>query len=139
MDQPLSVTSNHTTTSGTIRRNPPAPTTHFYQHHPVPPPGPSLSLSSSSTIGTIEISPGLFATIRGADETRNAIEQNFVIYPNCMSCNMNLTCIADADYVLCPECKVISPSGSDIESYSDIGSSGGGGGGGGVGLGVRTR
>jgi hypothetical protein len=65
-------------TSDTIQRNPPAPTTHFYQHHPVPPPGPSLSLSSSSTIGTIEISPGLLATLRGADETRNAIKQNFV-------------------------------------------------------------
>jgi hypothetical protein len=82
---------------------------------------------------TIEISPGLFATIRGAEETKQAIERNFVIHPDCMSCSMNLTCIADADYVICPDCKVISPSGSNIVHSNDLE------GGGGVGLGVRTR
>jgi hypothetical protein len=82
---------------------------------------------------TIEISPGLVATIRGAEETKQAIARNFVIYPDCMSCNMNLTCIADADYVICPDCKVISPSGSNIAHSNDMDW------GGGVGLGLRTR
>lgn len=79
----------------------------------------------------IEISPGVFAQLRGAGETWIAVEDGNIEYPDCMCCGMHLMCIADADYVLCPDCKVVSPIAMDSSRR-------GGPGGGGVGLGLRA-
>jgi hypothetical protein len=64
--------------------------------------------STTSTI-TIEVQPGLSLPLRGKDETLSAIANNFCTKVHCMACTMELTCIANAEYVLCPVCKSISP------------------------------
>jgi hypothetical protein len=60
----------------------------------------------------LEISPGVFAPLRGSDETWNAIERGFSSNVDCFVCSADLICIADADYVLCPECRVVGPTGA---------------------------
>jgi len=56
----------------------------------------------------IEITPGVFAVLRGAEETWQAVEEGDVIYTECICCNTPIMCISDAEYVLCPECRVVS-------------------------------
>jgi hypothetical protein len=60
----------------------------------------------------LEISPGVFAPLRGSDETSNAIKLGFFSNVDCFVCSTSLICIADADYVLCPECRVVGPTGA---------------------------
>jgi hypothetical protein len=72
----------------------------------------------------VEISPGVFCSLRGSDETWNAIEQGFSSHVNCFICCTALLCIADADYVLCPECLVVSPTGTEDRKMPANGSSG---------------
>lgn len=79
----------------------------------------------------IEISPGVFAQLRGAEETWMAVEHGDVMFTDCMCCELHLMCIADADFVICPQCQVLCPVG--------LNGGGGGGGGGGVGLGLRAN
>jgi hypothetical protein len=61
----------------------------------------------------LEIAPGVFALVRGSDETWNAIERGFSSNVECFVCSTSLICIADADYVLCPDCRVVSPTGAE--------------------------
>ena len=98
------------------------------QQH-VPPKPIQSSLSSRNVIEPLklEISPGVFATVRGANETEHAVSANHLIHLPCMACTMNISCIADAQYVLCPICKVIGPTNTTIRN-----------GVGGVGLGFCT-
>lgn len=58
----------------------------------------------------LEIEPGIFAPLRGSNETWNAIQEGDSIHVSCFCCSASLLCIADADYVLCPECRVVSPT-----------------------------
>jgi hypothetical protein len=67
---------------------------------PPPPPRPSQP--------TVEISPGIHVRLRGADETWNAIENDFYIPAECICCESMIFCIQNADYVLCPDCRVVS-------------------------------
>jgi hypothetical protein len=60
----------------------------------------------------LEIFPGLFAPLRGSDETWNAIKRGFSSNVDCFVCSTALIFIADADYVLCPDCRVVSPTGA---------------------------
>jgi len=57
----------------------------------------------------IEVSPGEYLRFRGADETWRAIEQDFYMPCECCCCVLTIFCIQDADFVLCPECRVVSP------------------------------
>jgi hypothetical protein len=57
----------------------------------------------------IEISSGEYLRFRGADETWRAIEQDFYMPCECCCCVLTIFCIQDADFVLCPECRVVSP------------------------------
>ena len=57
----------------------------------------------------IEIAPGLTARLRGAKETWEAVENDFYMPTQCFCCQTDLFCIMDANYVLCPSCKVVSP------------------------------
>jgi hypothetical protein len=57
----------------------------------------------------VEIAPGVFASVRGANETWAAVEEGNVEHSECICCSMRLVCIADAEYVLCPECRVVIP------------------------------
>lgn len=65
---------------------------------------------------TIEISPGVYVRLRGAKETWDCIGRDFYIPCTCFACSQELCCIQDADYVLCPTCRVMSPM--DTTTYS---------------------
>ena len=78
---------------------------------------------------TIEVSPGHFFRLRGADETRRAIECDFYMPCECMSCRLTMFCIQDARLVLCPDCRVVSPMEGTVFEGSD----------GGVGLGFKME
>jgi hypothetical protein len=56
----------------------------------------------------IEIAPGEYMKLRGAEETWKAIQNDFYLPCCCVCCNLTLFCIQDATYVLCPECQVVS-------------------------------
>jgi hypothetical protein len=83
-----------------------------------PPPRPSHP--------TIEISPGVHVRLRGADETWKAVENDFYMPAECICCESTIFCIQNADYVLCPDCRVVSR----MEGLSSHGM-------GGVGLGFK--
>lgn len=74
-----------------------------YHHHN------STTTSSSSDV-LIDIAPGVTELVlRGSDENYQAVSKNFYTNTSCSGCSLELCCIADALYVLCPTCKVISP------------------------------
>jgi hypothetical protein len=66
---------------------------------PPPPPSPRP---------TIEISPGVHVRLRGADETWKAIENDNYMPAECICCESTIFCIQNADYILCPDCRVVS-------------------------------
>ncbi|KAL7561185.1 hypothetical protein ACA910_006828 [Epithemia clementina (nom. ined.)] len=57
----------------------------------------------------VELGPGLFARLRGANETWKCIEHDFHVPVVCYACSLELCCIQDASYVLCPKCRIVSP------------------------------
>jgi hypothetical protein len=76
---------------------------------------PQPQSSNSSTVSTVEITPGQFLPLRGAEETSQAFERgHFVIVP-CLICNGKLQCIADCELVLCPDCRAVSPNTEDFD------------------------
>jgi hypothetical protein len=89
-----------------------------------PPPSPPRT--------TIEISPGVHVRLRGADETWKAIANDFYMPAECICCESMIFCIQNADYVLCPDCRVVSrmedPSSRGVGDVSGVG---------GVGLGFK--
>jgi hypothetical protein len=81
---------------------------HGSQQSQMPPDMQPRRRSHSSSL-QIEIAPGVLAPLRGAEETLAAVEEGNVEQCECIICTMQLICIADAEYVLCPECKVVIP------------------------------
>lgn len=66
----------------------------------------------------IEVSPGEYLRLRGADETWRAIHNDFYVPCSCVCCELTLFCIQDAVFVLCPECLIVSPlEGVVIDGY----------------------
>jgi hypothetical protein len=81
-------------------------------HLPLPPPSPS----------SIEISPGVQVRLRGADETWRAIEYDYYMPAECICCESTIFCIQDADYILCPDCRVVSRlEGSSSRGMGGVG------------------
>ena len=66
---------------------------------------------------TFEISPGMRVPLRGAAETMDAVRIDFYTPCTCLICddesdnnkNSLMFCIQDAEYVLCPVCKSVTP------------------------------
>ena len=83
----------------------------------------------------IEVAPGFQMRLRGADETWAAVERDFFGPATCFSCQMTVFCILDAEYVLCPTCKVIFP----FEQDGEVSEKSKKGAGGGVGLGFSME
>jgi hypothetical protein len=81
------------------------------------------------SVQTLEVAPGEFLRLRGAEETWTAIQCGFYTPCECICCCLALVCIRDADCVLCPTCRVVSPT----EGFRDGDSSGG------VGLGCKRE
>jgi hypothetical protein len=57
----------------------------------------------------LEIASGLEVQLRGSLETRRAIQNWEIIRVDCLECTVQLHCIEDAEYLLCPLCRCISP------------------------------
>jgi hypothetical protein len=63
----------------------------------------------ADTAVIVQIAPGVQAPLRGTKETYQAISKDFYSNVTCFGCSLEMCCIADAAYIVCPECKVISP------------------------------
>lgn len=74
-----------------------------------PPRPPAPHIKRAPSCPTIEVAPGEFLRLRGAAETSQAIQNDFYIPAECVCCNQTILCIQDADYVLCPDCRVVVP------------------------------
>jgi hypothetical protein len=83
----------------------------------------------TSSSSNIEVAPGIFTRLRGAEETKMAIVDDFFMPCECPCCSQTIFCIQDADFVLCPDCRVIHPM------EGGAGDSGAGG----VGLGFKME
>lgn len=85
---------------------------------------PPMSTSRSRPCGPeddiyLEVFPGMQERLRRTKETKDAIERDFYTPGTCCACNMDLFCIADVAYFICPTCKTINPfqnndGGSDV-------------------------
>jgi hypothetical protein len=93
------------------------------------PEGPSAYPSHHQGVVTLEIAPGHYARLRGADETWACVERDFYMPVTCFACTSELCCIQDATYVLCPTCRVVSPMDGTMDPNHD----------GGVGLGFTME
>jgi hypothetical protein len=78
--------------------------------HQSPPSSPFPTKSSSEESLQVEVTPGFFSPLRGSKETLAAISRGHSTNVSCFGCDTPLVCIADAEYVICPDCKVVSPT-----------------------------
>lgn len=69
----------------------------------------SRKVAAFDNARSIEIAPGLSVRLRGAQETWAAVESDFYMPTTCICCSTDIFCIMDANYVICPVCKVVSP------------------------------
>jgi hypothetical protein len=85
------------------------------------PPFPATDVVTTTSTISIEIAPGHFASLRGSQETAAAIDDGYATRATCFCCDATLICIADAEFVLCPTCKVVSPilSSSDDHDHDE--------------------
>lgn len=70
---------------------------------------------------SIEIFPGFCARLRGADETRKCIQDGNYLPVSCLTCTMDICCILDADYVICPCCQGITPLSDEPTGLGGVG------------------
>lgn len=63
----------------------------------------------------IEISPGVHVRLRGAAETRDCIRRDEYTPATCFACELDIFCISNASFVLCPNCRVVNPLGDGSE------------------------
>lgn len=57
-----------------------------------------------------KVDKGQCEQLRGAKEMLHAMQVGFLTGTQCLACSSRLFCIADAALVLCPECRMISPT-----------------------------
>jgi len=66
---------------------------------------------NSTTTNMVEISPGVLLPLRGAEETRKAIQAGFYVQCECLACSApKLHCVLDCDCFLCPDCRSVTPN-----------------------------
>lgn len=58
---------------------------------------------------TIEVAPGFFVPLRGAQETMAYIQQDRYTTASCFACTYEMFCIDNAEFILCPLCKTVGP------------------------------
>jgi len=68
----------------------------------------------------IEVSPGVFMPLRGSKETMEAMKRGQALYVQCIFCNVQLCCIQDAEMVICPDCRVLSPVTSPTTAFERL-------------------
>lgn len=69
----------------------------------------------------VEIYPGVSRVLRGAQETSQASERNFVVDCMCLVCTIECSCIADAEFVICPTCLVVNPLEGTLVNKNNVG------------------
>lgn len=89
----------------------------------VTPPQPERSKRTNNA-KRVEIAPNVWVRLRDARETWAAVERDFYFPIVCFGCSTELCCIQDADYCICPLCRVVSPMRDD--SNVDVGKGGAG-------------
>jgi hypothetical protein len=95
----------------------------------LPPRKPSSQkIDLGPAVPMYEVSPGVQEKLRGAMETWSHLQRDFYLPTCCKSCFVELTCIKNLDYVLCPLCQEVNPIDAPPE-----------GGGGGLGLGFTVE
>jgi hypothetical protein len=57
----------------------------------------------------IEVSPGVYMPMRGAEETEAAIRGGHVHQTTCACCESLLYCMKAAEFLYCPVCRIIGP------------------------------
>jgi hypothetical protein len=76
-----------------------------------------FSITALDNVGkTIQISSGVHVPLRGFEETRECIVRDFYLPSTCLGCSVDVCCIQDANYVLCPVCQVVSPLGRNADN-----------------------
>lgn len=73
---------------------------------------------TDTSIGSIEITPGQFAKLLKGRLTWNAMHNGTAVAASCIICTSTLQCCPEADYVLCPDCNVVSPINDDDDKRS---------------------
>jgi hypothetical protein len=82
--------------------------------------------------GVIQVLPGVALRLCGASETWMAIQNGWYTQCTCPCCSLAMLCVDSADFVICPDCRVVSPvQGCDMETSKQVESCGI------VGLGLR--
>jgi hypothetical protein len=89
----------------------------------------TMQQSQHQTPHFIELMPGYHLPLLGAHHTQEALRNKRISACQCLSCGIPLCCCDDAEYVLCPDCLVVSPVDSSVSSKNIER---------GVGLGVKT-
>jgi len=71
---------------------------------------------------TVEVTPGHFVPLRGADETLEALSEENVINTNCVFCDVALVVHAAASMIICPDCEMIAAlEGDNVVDTSSLG------------------
>lgn len=60
----------------------------------------------------LEIAPGHYVPFRGGKETWRAVGLggNAIAQLECFECGAHLVCLADCEYTVCPDCRVVNPT-----------------------------
>lgn len=69
----------------------------------------------------VEVAPGTFVQLRGSMETWRAIQEGRTTRATCFVCSLSLVCIQNADMVMCPICRDISPVDQSPSSGGGLG------------------
>ena len=69
----------------------------------------SCNVAPPSEQSMVQVTDTLELPLHGANETTIALETGNVVTVVCVVCRATLRCIAIAQYVLCPECKCLTP------------------------------
>jgi hypothetical protein len=75
-----------------------------------------IDFSIAAVGKTIQISSGVHVPLRGVEETGECIVRDFSLFSTCLGCTVDVFCIQDANYVLCPVCQVVSPAGGNTDN-----------------------
>lgn len=83
---------------------------------PPPPPllEPCLSLEIKFLQPNIEVAPGVTLPLRGVEETVVYLMRGKMVRTACWSCGTQLRCMDQAEYVLCPTCRVVAPLEDEV-------------------------
>jgi hypothetical protein len=87
------------------------------------PPLPPAGGNGTPKVLRMEITPGQFLPVRGADETELAILNGAMRQTSCSCCTSNIFCIQMSEFVVCPVCHVVSPM-TDGMGGTNVGKSG---------------